>query len=753
MPTNYLLNHKRLSFFLSLLISFSNIIAFEKTPPSIKIPKLSGKIKIDGYLDENAWKNSAKIQNFYSYYPVDGKLADEKTAVLIGYSEASLYIGIICFDPAPDQIRATISKRDEILDDDHIVLFLDTFNSGRESYEFCFNPYGIQADGIYIDMVAQDFTPDYIFYSKGRRFQGGYIIEAEIPFKSIRFPNSPDLIWGVSIMRSIKHLDKELIWPEISLNSTTFIPQFAKLEGIKGITGGSHIEILPEFTTIQQGNLNLENGNFEQESMDYDAGINLKYGVLPNLTLDFAYNPDFSQVEADADKIDVNRRFPLYYDEKRPFFLEGTNIFKTPIDAVYTRRIVDPVLGIKATGNLAGLEIGVMGGIDEYYGSEEYLSSSGLARSYYDPRFDFNQFIDEYKNANSFHSILRLKKSIWDYSHVGLLVTDKRINDSYSTTYGIDGNLLIAAEYSLTFQALNSHSRDIYNNEYINDPAFYISLFRGSRTFNFQLLYNDIFPDFEVANGFLERTDFREGILQAYYDFRSASSYFTLLRPLLYLTQMYNHNGRKIESYINPRLMIESRGNNSLTISYTRQFEEYGGLDFKKDIYWIDLRSKTFYWLFFNASAVWGDGIYYDALYYGMQPFLGDIRSLQLGFELRPIKNWSTDLQYRKYLFSGSRNLIEYRTKQNIFRFRTNFQFTREFFLRFIIENNDYYKDLDINVLFSYHPSPGTVIFIGYNDYFMQSEGNISATLSLGGSNYQRYARGFFVKLSYLFRL
>jgi len=740
-----LLNHLRLSFFLSL-VTFSNIFALENRPPTIKIPRLSGKIKIDGYLNEKAWESAAKIQNFYTYYPVDGMPADEKTAVLIGYNPSSLFIGIICFDPAPDQIRATISKRDDILDDDHVALFIDTFNNGKESYEFCFNPYGIQADGIYIDMVAEDFTPDYIFYSQGRRFKEGYIIEAEIPFKSIRFPNTPDLIWGLSIQRSIKHLDKYIIWPEISLNSTTFIPQFAKIEGLYDIDRGRNLEILPELTAIQQGNMNIENNKFEEQSIKYDAGLNLKYGILSNLTIDLAYNPDFSQVEADADKIDVNRRFPLYYDEKRPFFLEGTNIFKTPINAVYTRRIVDPLLGIKMTANTSGLEIGALGGIDEYYGSEEYLSSSALVRQYYDPDFNRDAFMDKYLNVKSYHSILRLKQGIWDYSHIGLLLTDKRIQDSYSTTYGIDGNLLIANEYSLTFQALNSHSRDVYSNSYKSDPAFYLSLFRGSRTFNFQLLYNDIFPNFEVANGFIERTDYREGIAQVYYDFRFTNSFFNLLRPVMYVTQMYNHEGKKIESYLNPRFMIESRGNNSLTLSYARQFEEYAGFDFNKNVYWIDLTSKTFSWLFFNASAVWGDGIYYNAVYYQLEPFLGDMRSLQLGFEFIPFKNWTTDIQLRKYFFTGMQNSIEYRTKQNIYRLRTNYQFSREFYLRFIIEYNDYYQDLDINALLSYYPSPGTVIFVGYNDYFMNPD-------ETNETKYIRYARGFFIKLSYLFRL
>lgn len=716
-----------------------------KTPPELAIPKISGNIKIDGYLNEPAWKAALKVDDFYTYYPVDGKPADEKTAVLFGYDESSLYIAVICFDSSPELIRASISKRDEILDDDHVVLFLDTFNSGKESYEFCINPYGIQADGIYIDMVSQDFTPDYIYYSKGRIIKNGYIVEMEIPFKSLRFPSNSDQIWGVSIMRSIKHSDKELIWPAISLNSTTFIPQFAKIKGMDGITSSKNIELLPEFTTTQQGNLTTDTtgtDKFQGGSVQYELGINLKFGVLSNLTLDLTYNPDFSQVEADADKIDVNRRFPLYYDEKRPFFLEGTNIFNTPINAVYTRRIVDPRLGLKLSGKVDGLEIGLLSGIDEYYGSEEYLTGIAAWGPYYDPSFDRTAFMDKYRNAQSFHNIIRLRKDIWNYSHLGLLVTDKRFKDTYSTTYGFDGTFLIADEYSFTFQALHSQSKDLTSNNYKKDPAFHALLFRGSRTFNFQLYYDDIFPNFEVANGFLERTDYREGGLQVHYDIRSEDSFFPLVRPILYTTLMYNHDGEKIESYMAPMIMLETKGNNSLTLAYYRQFEEYTGFGFDKNWYWIDLISKTFSKLFFNFSAIWGDGIYYDAVYFGIDPFLGRMQSLQMGLEFKPLKNWATNFQLKKYLFRDPENSEEYRTEQNIYRLRTNFQFSREFFLRLILEHNDYYKDLDVNLLFSYQPSPGTVLFLGYNDYLMDNRAN----------KYIRHARGLFAKLSYLFR-
>lgn len=525
------------------LLLLSAVYASEDSLSSVTIPRFNESITIDGYLTEPVWKDAAIIKDFYTYRPVDGQPATEQTAVLLGYDESSLYVAFICFDPFPNLIRSSISKRDDIQEDDVIVLYLDTFNAGKETYHFSFNPDGIQADGIYIDMISEDYNPDYIFYSEGRKFKKGYIVEAEIPFKSLRFPDTDDMVWGIAIARTIKHLDKDIIWPAISRNSSSFVPQFGKLHGLENIRPGNNIEILPEATAIKSSYTDTEGDEYINDPPTYALGLNLKVGFLSNLTLDATYNPDFSQVEADADRIDVNRRFPLYYPEKRPFFLEGTNIFKTPIDAVYTRRIVDPLFGLKLTGNLGGYEIGILGSADEYYGSTEYLTNeyNNNPNSPNNP-VDSTAFVDKYKNKQSYHTILRLRKDILDYSNMGLLFTDLHLKDVYSRTYGIDGNFLIANDYAFTFQALNSDTKDFLETEVKSDPAFYLNLFRGSRTFNFQVFYNDVFPDFRVANGFMEREpDYREGGLQVWYDFRSDDSFLQVIQPMVFVSQMYDH--------------------------------------------------------------------------------------------------------------------------------------------------------------------------------------------------------------------
>jgi hypothetical protein len=736
--------------FIFLLILVFPAVAQNNANISVSIPVFSGSMQIDGYLQEESWKNALKIQDFFSYYPVDGQAASEKTAVMMIYNQSALYLAFICFDEDPLAIRASIAKRDDIFDDDHITIFLDTFNNGKEAYEFDFNPYGIQTDGIYIDMVEQNLKPDFLLYSKGRLFEKGYIVEVEIPFKSIRFPNNPDMVWGFSFMRTIPHLDKTFIWPAISRYATTFVPQFAMLHGLSGIKASYNIEVLPEFWSIQQGNLNTSTGEFNEKAMDYEGGLNLKFGLLSNLTVDLTYNPDFSQIEADADKIDVNRRFPLYYDEKRTFFLEGTNIFHTPfqipnnpISVVYTRRIVDPIFGLKLTGQLADFELGLLEGIDEYYASRDYLTSEAGTYKSFHPSFDDSSFIKKYQDRLSYHSIFRLKKNLWSSSHLGLIVTDMHQRDHFSTTYGLDGSFLIGQQYSFSFQALNSTTKDIFTKSVQDDPALAASLFRSSQDISFQLSYQDIFPHFKAANGFVMRTDdFREGSLTLWHDFLSAQSSFSKIQPMLYLSTMYNHQGEKIESYIGPGLNLEMKGRHKVDLRLYRQFENYYGYNFNKNWIYLNYSNQTFFWLVFNSTVYYGDGIYYDAVYYGLEPFLGTMQSYEFSTELNLLNNWSTELKVSLYDFSGDQNSKHYNTRQNIYRLRTNFQFSREIGIRLIMERNDYYRDLDLNALFSYQPSPGTVIFIGYNDYFLRDPAN----------QYDRYAHGFFLKLSYLFR-
>ena len=408
--------------------------------------------------------------------------------------------------------------------------------------------------------------------------------------------------------------------------------------------------------------------------------------VSSDVTVEAYYNPDFSQIEADADKIDVNRRYPLRYDEKRPFFLEGTNIFNTPIEAVYTRKIVDPFLGFKTSGHIGDYTIGILGGIDEYYGNKNYIENIAFSRAYYDSAFNANEFINKYEGKQSYHSVIRLQKNIFDYSNIGILATDKEFNDLYSRTFGVDGRFIFSNEYIFTFQALHSQSKNFFESAQKEDPAFYAELFRRTRTFSFQLFYNDIFPNFEAENGFLERTDVRKLGTYLWYDVQSETSFFRLIRPNFYAYQIYNHDNIKIEQFLAPSLTIQTRGQTEISFSYYRMIEEFIGFNFNKNQFYFNLNNKTFSWLFFEIDAIAGDGIYYNSIYEGIDPFLGNLYSITTKLQIKPTNQWANEFSANNYKFSGTFNFNDYKIIQDILRFKSTYQFTRSIYFRLIFE-------------------------------------------------------------------
>ncbi len=700
-------------------------------------------INIDGYLNEEVWKSAAQIRNFYTYQPVDGHPAEDHTAALIGYDRNNLYIALICFDREPEKIRATLSKRDDIFTDDLILLYIDTFNEGKTAYQFAFNPYGIQADGLLTEYTSEDFNPDFILYSKGRMIKNGYIIEAKIPFKSLRFPEKDIMDWKIGILRIIQHSGQVLVWPAISLDSPMFIGQFGTLKNISHIKGGSRLEILPEIAAIQEGS--IEENEFEDHPAQVEAGLNIRYGLASDLSLGLTVNPDFSQVEADANKIDVNRRFPLRYNEKRPFFLEGVDLFQTPIEAVYTRQLLDPLCGAKITGRMGDYSIGFLSEADQYEGSADFLNSLDN-----DPALN-NKYRDKY----TFNHILRVKRNLSQRSFIGLLITDREFSDTYNRVYGADGQFAFSENYVLTFQGLFSQSMPVIGSGYIEDPAFFASLYRGSRNFNFQLYYNDIYPDFVAANGFIERTDVREAGLQMWYDFLWHDHFLQKVTPSFYYSQIFDHENNLIENSIAPSVSVDIRAQTSLKFQYYYQMEEYFLKEFPKDHYSVTLDNKSLSWLHANLYAGAGDEIYY----YGTPAFLGKSIYITADFTLKPARNISNEISFKTYQFDGTQNNMDLYLRQNIYRLRSNWQITRDLSLRLIIENvdikqsNTVYSEsntIDFNLLFSYNPSPGTVFFLGYNDQQYHNDHYKGGWFL---KDYQRFERGLFTKFSYLFRL
>lgn len=732
----------------------------------IKLNSFDTGIKIDGFLSEDVWKDATRITDFYSFQPVEGQPAKEKTALLMGYDSDNLYMAIICFYDNPSTIRATVSKRDEIFEDDFIILYLDTFDDGKNAYQFAFNPYGIQADGIYVEHVGEDFKPDYIFESRGRIFQKGYIVEVQIPFSSLNFPDKYLMNWRLGVMRRTHYLSSDVTWPAFTRNSADWVGQFGKLSDIHSINTGKGLEVLPEFSSFKNDIRSDQTGELKDGPIKGEPGLNVKFGLTSGLNLDLTYNPDFSQIESDANKIDINRIRPLFYPEKRPFFLEGTDIFQTPIQAVYTRQLVNPLAGIKLSGRAGDYSIGFLSAFDEYQGSTDFFRQKASDTGYFPGFPDYDSFVNtlskKYSDKKSINNILRIKRNVFNNSSIGLLATDREFEDSYNRVYGLDGRFTFTDKDVFTWQGLYAQTKEINSAKKMNDPAFYLNYWHATATWNVQLFYNDYSPDFRVENGFIERSDiisngFREGGLQLWYNYQRQDQALQFFRPYLYITRINNHSGKVLENNLWPSALFKFDFNTELTLAYYYSNEYFGGVEFDKSNFSIDIMNAYLPWLQANFYYYLGDEIYY----FGAPPFLGFVNFSTASLTFKPINNLSLDISYRYYRFTGGANGFNSGLSQEIPRLKINWQLSRYFSMRLIGEQiKDNYDDaalryansgqLDINFLLSYTPSPGTVIFLGYNDFHLQENSYNNGWLF---KNYRRAQRGLFMKLSYLFRI
>jgi len=463
------------------------VVPAEKAQP-VRMPKFEKAPTIDGKLDDEIWKSAIVLKDFYQTQPGDNIAPSKPTEVMLGYDSKFIYVAFHCYDE-PDKVRANIPKRDNIFDDDYVGILFDTFNDQRKAYEFDFNPLGVQADGIWTDGQGEDFNPDIVMESKGMVTSDGWTVEVAIPFKSLRYVAGKDKLWGVHFWRRIKRFNNELdMWMPMSRDISSWLAQAGHLSGLEGISTERTLELIPSLTISETGkrksaltpadvNLGLlDPGRFSNEPIKLEPGLTGKYTITPNVILDFALNPDFAQVEADQLVVTANQRFPIFYPEKRPFFLEGIDIFSTQIAAVHTRSIVDPDVAVKLTGKINRNTFGLLVASDNAPGnlSEEDRSFIDGEPAYLlgiahpsDSQIagirSSQAQLRRILNKNAMDGILRLKRDIGKSdSYVGFLGTYRRFVDVYNVLGGFDSRLRVNKQTTLSLQALATRSRHLF---------------------------------------------------------------------------------------------------------------------------------------------------------------------------------------------------------------------------------------------------------------------------------------------------
>ena len=700
---------------------------------------------IDGRLDDAVWRTAAKITELVQQRPLDGAPATEDTEIYIAYDSNNLYFGFYLHYSDSSILRANRVDRDRAFSDDLMTVYLDTFLDQQRAYDFDVNGYGVQGDGIVnADRRAEgrgrgippaDRSWDALFYTGAQIVEDGYIAEMAIPFKSLRYPQRGQGVphkWGLQIVREIKYKNEENdVWAPMSRDIAGFLPQMGVLEGMTDLSTSRNIEILPTFTAIDFGSLDESTGKFTKRDPAPEGGVNFKYGLTSNLTADFTFNPDFSQIESDRPQIEVNQRFPLFFPELRPFFLEGAEIFEVggPVTFVHTRTIVDPLYGAKLTGKVGRTSVGILAANDEGPGNLDDPT---------DPVFG--------QNAQTV--IGRVKYDLYSESFVGGIFTDRQFLDGYSRLAGTDGNFRLGQTHSTRFRAMATRHRDLEGIER-DGHLFDVGLSKNGRNLSYYLTAYEVSPDFKTDVGFVRRTDQRNVLGSISYRWWP-ENWIMNWGPRFSYGRLWNFNNVLEDERAGMRINISLARNIRFNAGINRNMERFGGINFDKAEYSISGGVSTSNVFQFSGSFRQGDQIFFDH----NSPFLGRAKQVRINATLRPMSRLQSRLSVNTSRFLNPANASEEVFDVKIFRTFTTYQFTDRLLLRNINEYNTWDNTVDANLLVTYRVNAGTVFFFGYDDHYQQADQifDLDDEFFFASTDLRRTNRAVFTKLQYLFR-
>ena len=466
-------------------IKIGNVpVSPEKAYP-ITVPKIGQPLVIDGKVDEEIWKDAAVFKDFIQTGPGDNVAPSKPTEVYMMYDEKHLYVAFKCWDEK-DKVRATVAKRDNVTGEDNVRMWLDTYNDQRRAYVFAFNPFGIQQDGIYTEGQGADFTVDVVMESRGVIEEWGWSVEVKIPFKSLRYSAGKDKLWGFNAARNIDRFNDEFDqWLPDDRNVSGFLIKHGKITGLDGIKYERTLEVAPSVTLSESGvrkrtipistaNANgfdqifnpiglQDPGRWVNDPIKADLGLNLKYTISPNVTLDAAINPDYAEIEADAPVVTANQRFPIFFEEKRPFFLEGKDIFNTPIALFYSRTIIDPDVALKLTGKTGRTSFGFLAASDNAPGNYSLDERN-------DP--EIAPGISEFVDKNATFAVLRLKQDIGKENNIGVFASARIFPKNRNFVGGIDGLFKLKPTMVMNAQVVGTHSRKNFYDPNVDTSSY-----------------------------------------------------------------------------------------------------------------------------------------------------------------------------------------------------------------------------------------------------------------------------------------
>lgn len=741
-------------------------------PPVANVPLIDQPLKLDdfaGMVPRAELRDKlAHVTGFIQQQPVDGDPATEATEVWMAYSRSTLYFVFLCHDRHPDQVRTHLARRENLQMDDNVAVILDTFQDHRTGVWFQVNAAGVQADASWSEATGPDFSYDTVWDSDGRVTKEGWMALIAIPFRSLRF-QAGQRDWGVVFLRNLPRNTEGDFWPRVAANVSGILTQEATLRGIEGVTGSRNFQLNPYALGQNERkliDLDPTNPYFSSRHVEGTGGGEAKYVIKDRIILDGTINPDFSDIESDQPQFTVNQRFPVYFPELRPFFLENASYFSTPITLVYTRNIVHPEFGVRVTGKLGRTNLGVFT-IDDRQPGEAVATT--------DPLYGKRAAV----------AVTRLSRDIGEGSSLGAIYTDEEFGGGWNRIGGVDFRERFNKHWTANGQMVESSTVGDMDSgppaPYSAGPASDLQLFRNGHAFNLFNEYQDVSTGFQTDLGFIQSSNIRSDHTHLTYQWFPRHSLVQSWGLEMNQNVAFDHQGDRIYHYstfdpfwILPRHIeiAPVGGENSDTVSplnypaltdFKNLTENFGGLV---------LRGAPWSQFSFSLVALRSGNVNYNPVT-GQAPFLLNQNLGNLLFTVQPVNHLTVDNTYlldRDHAASGGAFVYETQTMRS----KVNYQFTRSVSARVIAEYDSTLanpantslqrtKQVATQALLTWLPHPGTAVYIGYNDDLQNLSRSLCNRLPNGACDpndttlpragpFLNDGRQIFLKASYLFR-
>ncbi len=680
--------------------------------------------EIDGVFDEPFWKFAPSVSGFKTFIPDYDIVPKEQTVVALAYDAENIYFGFRCFDDI-SLIKASVSARDKMMQDDFICINLDAANDQQGLNAFYVNPFGIQGDSRFA-ANNEDFSPDYVWYSAGTIDSAGYSVEVRLPLKSLRYADDNPVVMGVILERYIRRRDEHSSFPRLdpakgfALLTQMFPTTYPDVEHY------TLWELLPAVTATRQ---DVRTGpTLEKHDQKAELSLTGKYGITSDLILDGTINPDFSQVESDAGQVDVNLRYSLFYPEKRSFFLEGQDNYTIAATAdiydpliYYSRTIADPVVGTKLTG-----KVGIGNTIAATYAVDRVLEEDRAA-------------LGEYVHT----PVVRFKRALAEDSYLGVLYAGRELDHTNNHVAGFDEMYRVSDAAVVSSSGFLSTALDDPALDPVTGHTLGVRFASGTRDVDYSISAREVSQDFRADMGYITRTG-----LVTYSGYLNPriypeSDFFQRIGFELLSAQTKDRpsglwettNDLAVNVFFAGSWLFRTRFNYSTEIFDAQRFQTSG--------IHTQVRGQISNRIFVNALYRRIRAIYYPT------PEQGKSNVVSAALTLDPWENFRTDVNFTYSDFTPDatgEKLYDYL----ITRLKLTYQVNQYLFFRTIGEYNDYYNSLNTEFLASFTYIPGTVFYLGWGSLYEKVRWD--ETEFVESDRLLEMQRGIFLKMSYLWR-